>query len=66
MDADIAREIGVGQRASYGPHDDLIALREEEFIKILSGILGSEKTRHVIRGILSHAIDQGLEEDIPF
>jgi hypothetical protein len=62
VDDAIALEMEVGQHgAPYGPRDELIARREEEFIKILSRILGSEKTRQVIRAILSHSTDQSLD-----
>ncbi len=62
VDDDIARELGVvPPEFSYGPPQELVASREDEFIRILSRVLGSEKTRRVIGAILSHAMDQGLE-----
>lgn len=59
VDDAIAREIGVDQDSGQ----QLIAAHEEEFIEILSRILGSQKTRQVIRGILSHATGQNLGDN---
>jgi hypothetical protein len=65
VDDAIAREIGVAQHGMpIGLQEGLIAWQEEEFIRILSLILGSGKTRQVIRAILSHSTDQSHNDDV--
>jgi hypothetical protein len=59
VDRAIAQEI-LGDQADER-NQRLIASDEQEFIEILSRILNSEKTRQVIRAILSHATDQTPE-----
>jgi len=51
VDGAIAEEMG------FKPRGELDATVEEQFIEILARILGSRKTRQVIRAILSQSTD---------
>ena len=57
IDDDIAKEINAD------PAFGIVAVDEEEFIRVLSEVLASQKTRKVIYAIYSQSVDLGDESD---